>query len=186
MCTRSHSCLDTSPLKLAYLQYAGKENEGLERGIDKGIMEFIGLIERDYVSEGAIYRPMDLARKAQYLTLDIIGDIAFGSDFGHLAQDADVHEYIKRTEASMPAMMIVSVLPVLARLMQSPILRRFMPSENDPHGFGKFIGYVEEENSPPGCTVLPVTCVVGGLLLTWPFVPEKQCRKARGRRAAWA
>ncbi|KKY36053.1 putative benzoate 4-monooxygenase cytochrome p450 [Diaporthe ampelina] len=120
--------------------YAGKENEGLELGIDKGIMAFIHLIERDYVSEGAIYRPMDLARKAQYLTLDIIGDIAFGSNFGHLTQDADVHEYIKRTEASMPAMMIVSVLPVLARLMQSPLLRRFMPSENDPHGFGKFIG----------------------------------------------
>jgi hypothetical protein len=134
--------LDTSPLKLARLQYAGKENEGLERGIDKGIMAFIGLIERDYVSEGAIFRPMDLARKAQYLTLDIIGDIAFGSDFGHLTQDADVHEYIARTEASMPAMMIVSVLPVLARVMQLPLLRRFMPSEKDPHGFGKFIGYV--------------------------------------------
>lgn len=145
MCTQSHSCFDASPLKLAHLQYAGKENEGLERGIDRGIMAFIGLIERNYVSEGAIYRPMDLARKAQYLTLDIIGDIAFGSDFGHLTQDADVHEYIKRTEASMPAMMVVSVLPVLARLMQSPLLRRFMPSENDPHGFGKFIGYVERK-----------------------------------------
>lgn len=120
--------------------YAGKENEGLERGIDKGIMAFIGLIERDYVSEGAIFRPMDLARKAQYLTLDIIGDIAFGADFGHLTQDTDVHKYIERTEASMPAMMIVSVLPVLARVLQLPLLRRLMPSEKDPHGFGKFIG----------------------------------------------
>lgn len=103
-------------------------------------MAFIGLIERNYVSEGAIYRPMDFARAAQYLTLDIIGDIAFGKDFGHLAQDADIHEYIERTEASMPAMMIVTVLPALARLLQSPLFRRFMPSENDPHGFGKFIG----------------------------------------------
>lgn len=158
MCTQSHSCLDASPLKLAHLQYAGKENEGLERGIDRGIMAFIGLIERNYVSEGAIFRPMDLARKAQYLTLDIIGDIAFGSDFGHLTQDADVHEYIKRTEASMPAMMVVSVLPVLARLMQSPLLRRFMPSENDPHGFGKFIGYVERKIIPH--TTLCRRCLV--------------------------
>lgn len=124
--------------------YAGKENEGLERGIDQGIMAFIGLIERNYVSEGAIYRPMDFARAAQYLTLDIIGDIAFGKDFGHLAQDADVHEYIERTEASMPVMMVVTVLPALARLLQSPLFRRFMPSENDPHGFGKFIGFAKK------------------------------------------
>lgn len=140
MCTQSQSCLDASPLRISHLQYAGKENEGLERGIDKGIMGFIGLIERKYVSEGAIFRPMDLARTAQYLTMDIIGDIAFGKDFGHLTQDDDVYQYIATTEASMPVMMIVSVLPILARMMQLPLLRRFMPSEKDPHGFGKFIG----------------------------------------------
>lgn len=121
-------------------QYAGKENKGLERGIDKGIMAFIDLIERKYVSEGAIYRPMDLARKAQYLTLDIIGDLAFGKNFGHIEQDNDVFNYIEQTEASMPVMMLVGVFPMLARMAQSKLLRRFMPSENDPHGFGKFIG----------------------------------------------
>lgn len=105
-------------------------------------MAFIDLVERKYVSEGAIYRPMDFARKCQYLTLDIIGDLAFGKDFGHLAQDRDVHEYISQTEGSMPVMMLVSVFPVLARVAQSKLLQRFMPSEDDPHGFGKFIGLV--------------------------------------------
>lgn len=122
------------------IQYAGKENEGLEHSIDKAIMAFIDLMERKYVSEGAIYRPLDFARKCQYLTLDIIGDLAFGKDFGHLAQDRDVHEYIAQTEASMPVMMLVSVFPVLARMTQSRLLQRLLPSENDPHGFGKFIG----------------------------------------------
>lgn len=103
-------------------------------------MAFIDLVERKYVSEGAIYRPMDLARKAQHLTLDIIGDLAFGKNFGHMEQDEDVFGYIKQTEASMPAMMLVSVFPVIARLAQSKLLQQFMPSEKDPHGFGKFIG----------------------------------------------
>ncbi|PSS02083.1 cytochrome P450 [Coniella lustricola] len=124
--------------------YAGKENEGLEHGIDRGIVAFIEMIERKYVSEGAIYRPMDLARKSQYLTLDIIGDLAFGKDFGHLAEDKDVFEYIDQTEASMPVMMLVGVFPVLARIARSRLLRRFMPSENDPHGFGKFIGVAKQ------------------------------------------
>lgn len=102
-------------------------------------MAFINLIESKYISEGAIYQPMDLARKAQYLTLDIIGDLAFGKDFKHLDNDTDVFGYIEQTEASMPVMMLITVLPSLAKLAQSRLLQRFMPSENDPHGFGKFI-----------------------------------------------
>ncbi|KAJ4389779.1 hypothetical protein N0V93_007251 [Gnomoniopsis smithogilvyi] len=124
--------------------YAGKENEGLEQGIDKGIMAFVNLIERKYVSEGAIYRPMDLARKAQYLTIDIIGDIAFGKQFRHLDEDEDVFEYIARTEQSMPVMMLFSVYPALARLTRARILQPLYPSENDPHGFGKFIGVAKQ------------------------------------------
>lgn len=139
------------------MQYAGKENEGLEHGIDRGIVAFIEMIERKYVSEGAIYRPMDLARKSQYLTLDIIGDLAFDKDFGHLAEDKDVFEYIDQTEASMPVMMLVGVFPILARIAQSRLLRRFMPSENDPHGFGKFIGSVA---GPPFLLYLQVTAHV--------------------------
>lgn len=103
-------------------------------------MAFIDLIEREYISEGAIYRPMDLARKAQYLTLDIIGDLAFGRDWGHIEQDSDVFEYIASTERSMPVMMLVTVFPGITRMFQSKLMRRFLPSEKDPHGFGKFIG----------------------------------------------
>lgn len=140
LCTRRQSRLDSRPLTLSAPKYAGKENEGLEHGVDKGIMAFIDLIEQEYISEGAIYRPMDLARKSQYLTLDIIGDLAFGQDWGHIEQDRDVFEYIASTERSMPVMMLVTVFPGIARMLQSKLLRRLLPSEKDPHGFGKFIG----------------------------------------------
>lgn len=122
------------------LQYSGKENEGLESGIDKGVLAFVDLIERNYMSAGTEFKPMDFARKAQYLTLDIITDLAFGQSFGYLAQDTDIHDYIKITEDSMPVMMVLTVIPALARLMQSKYLRRLMPSEHDRVGFGKFIG----------------------------------------------
>ena len=82
---------------------------------------------------------MDLSKKAQYFTLDVITSLAFGQKFGYLDQDADVHSYIKMTEDSMPVMMVLSVIPALARLLQTRLLRRLMPSEHDVVGFGKFI-----------------------------------------------
>jgi len=39
----------------------------------------------------------------------------------------------------MPVMMILTVIPSLARLLQTKLLRRLMPSEHDRVGFGKFI-----------------------------------------------
>lgn len=82
---------------------------------------------------------MDLAIKIHYLTLDTITALAFGERFGYLEQDSDLHQYIQMTEASMPAMMVLSVLPKLTMLLQSPLFRWAVPSEHDRVGFGKFI-----------------------------------------------
>ncbi|KAL0769401.1 hypothetical protein CaCOL14_008709 [Colletotrichum acutatum] len=124
--------------------YSGKENEGLETAIDGQIQAFIRLIEERYVSTTGVFRPMDLCQKVQYLTLDIITSLAFGYHFGYVAQDADVHQYIKMTEQSMPAMMTLSVFPQLAKLLQSPLFRQAMPSEHDRVGFGKFIAVAKK------------------------------------------
>lgn len=111
----------------------------MESTIDREVLSFVNLIERKYVSEGGQYRPMDLSKKAQYFTLDVITSLAFGQKFGYLDQDTDVHAYIKMTEDNMPVMMILSVFPALARLLQTRLLRWLMPSEHDVVGFGKFI-----------------------------------------------
>ncbi|KAJ9148898.1 Pisatin demethylase [Pleurostoma richardsiae] len=124
--------------------YGGKDNEGLEGAIDKEIACFINLIERKYLSTDTEFRPLDLARKAQYFTLDVISSLAFGKKFGFLDQDKDVHQYIQMTEESMPVMMILTVIPSLARLLQTKLLRRLMPSEHDRVGFGKFIAVAKQ------------------------------------------
>ncbi|CAI0642619.1 unnamed protein product [Colletotrichum noveboracense] len=119
--------------------YSGKENEGLESTVDIQIQSLVRLIEEKYVSTAVNFRPVDLCRKIQYLTLDIITSLAFGYHFGYLEQDADVHRYIQTTEESMPVMMTLTVFPQLAKLLQSPLFRRAMPSEHDRVGFGQFI-----------------------------------------------
>lgn len=92
------------------------------------------------MSTGQEFRPVDLAEKVQYLTLDVITSVAFGKKFGYLETDSDVHSYIKMTEGSMPVMMILAVFPGLAKVLQSRFFRSLMPSEHDRVGFGKFIG----------------------------------------------
>lgn len=83
---------------------------------------------------------MDLARKVQYASLDIIGLLGLGERFGFTDEDTDVHQYIKILEESMTSMIILTIFPTMAKLLQSRLFRRLMPSERDKIGFGVFIG----------------------------------------------
>ncbi|OAA68396.1 benzoate 4-monooxygenase cytochrome p450 [Niveomyces insectorum RCEF 264] len=124
--------------------YGGKDNEQLEATIDREILVFIDLIERKYLSDETNYRPVDLAHKVQFLTLDVITALAFSKRFGYTEKDTDVYSYIKITEDSMPVMMVLSIFPQLAVVLQSRLLRRLMPSEHDHVGFGKFIAVAKQ------------------------------------------
>lgn len=82
---------------------------------------------------------MDLGRKAQFFTLDVISSIGFGKAFGFLISDSDVHQYIEMTEMNLPFMSILSLLPSLVKFVHSPLLSWMIPSEKDVLGLGHFI-----------------------------------------------
>ncbi|GKT61749.1 pisatin demethylase [Colletotrichum tofieldiae] len=116
--------------------YSGKEVENLEAKIDQNVLRLVNLLDT-YVSED---KPFDFGFKAQYFTLDVISDIAFGQPFGDLTTDSDVHEYIKTMERNMPTILMTSVLPWLLAVLSSSIFRSMMPSEKDAIGVGKIMG----------------------------------------------
>ncbi|RMZ74477.1 cytochrome p450 [Pyrenophora seminiperda CCB06] len=120
--------------------YSGKENEGMEACVDEQIARFVHLIERDYVSNADVYRPMDFAEKTQFFTLDVISALAFGGPFGYLTEDKDLFDYIKITTAYIPFMMVLGSVPWVTRVLHSKLLRGLLPSESDKLGFGAFIG----------------------------------------------
>ena len=74
---------------------------------------------------------MDFGRKAQYFTLDVISSVAFGKAFGYLATDGDVYDCVGTTEEVLPAVMMVTVLPWINWLLQSPIVKSVLPSDKD-------------------------------------------------------
>lgn len=80
---------------------------------------------------------MDLARKTQYLTLDVISDIGFGQAFGNLSSDSDMHSYIACTEEVMTSISILCASGLLRVFQWPPIARLLGPNEKSQDGFGK-------------------------------------------------
>ncbi|KEY70331.1 hypothetical protein S7711_06807 [Stachybotrys chartarum IBT 7711] len=137
-CTLSMTDADVHTVLRSKLSpgYGGKDVEGIHESIDNGVARFIRLIEEKYLSTETQYRPVDFARKVQYMTLDIISDIAFGESFGFMDADEDLYGYVKTTEESVPMMQMFALIPWLIRLLQSPICKAMLPSERDAVGLG--------------------------------------------------
>ncbi|POR38486.1 Pisatin demethylase [Tolypocladium paradoxum] len=121
--------------------YSGKEVENLEAKINQNVMALINLIDSKYVSANKAF---DFGRKAQYFTLDVISDLAFGEPFGDIATDSDVHEYISTMEANMPTIIVTTVLPWLMVLLSSPLFKWMMPSEKDVIGLGRTMAIAKQ------------------------------------------
>ncbi|KAF2998659.1 hypothetical protein E8E13_008015 [Curvularia kusanoi] len=124
--------------------YSGKENTSMEGTVDDEIANFVHLIESKYISTGQDFRPIQFGEKASFFTLDIISNLAFGQAFGYLDKDEDVYDYLKITEASISFLILIANVPILADILQSRVLRKFMPSEADKAGFGAFIGVAKK------------------------------------------
>ena len=107
--------------------YAGKEIPQLETEIDERIRDFISLIERKYVCTNTEPgRQMDLARTAQYFTLDVISALAFDQPFGDLIIDEDKFDYIKTVENAMFGLMFMTELPELCSFLERSSLVKFL------------------------------------------------------------
>jgi hypothetical protein len=61
----------------------------------------INLIRTKYISTKTELKPIDLARKAKFVTLDIITDLAFGISFGDIDCDKDVYLYFQSTKETI-------------------------------------------------------------------------------------
>jgi len=83
-----------------------------------------------------------MATKVQFLTLDIISEIAFGNAFGNLESDEDISSYMKTVQDMFPLIILLGTWPVLAKVFFWKPFRRFLPKETDTTGVGKLMGFV--------------------------------------------
>jgi len=109
--------------------YSGKDVDNLHSVVDVCIAQFISLVERKYLSTDEMLRPMDLAEKAQFLTLDIISTLAVGSCFGCISEDKDTYGQLASVTGSVPLVVVMANIPDSFMLLQNPISRALLPKE---------------------------------------------------------
>ncbi|KAH7304718.1 cytochrome P450 [Stachybotrys elegans] len=119
--------------------YSGRENLALESSIDDCVQNLLSLIRSKYLSTAGQTKPIDLARKIQFFTLDVISMVGLGKVFGMLTADSDVDDYLKSSEEGLKANRIFMALGI-GWIAQSPIIGRLlMPSPGDGSGTGKMM-----------------------------------------------
>jgi len=111
----------------------------MEQRVDQQILEFVNLIERKYLSKPGEMRPMEFSHRAQFLTLDVATNVAFGEAFGFLKKDGDVEKYIEMNEAMLPVFGILGAMPWLVYVMHAWPINKIMPGDGDKVGFGRLM-----------------------------------------------
>ncbi|KAJ5417304.1 uncharacterized protein N7487_000854 [Penicillium crustosum] len=119
--------------------YSGRENTQLEGSVDERVQDFLNLIRSKYISSDRQVIPMDLAKKVQFLSLDVISSIGLGKAFGMLRSDRDVDNYLQSSEEGL-AIGNTFLGMGFAWITQMPFIGRFIaPSAKDNNGFGKMM-----------------------------------------------
>ncbi|PVH84007.1 cytochrome P450 [Cadophora sp. DSE1049] len=125
--------------------FAGKTNKSIEPSIDKHIQNLISLIREKYISTPTSFKPIDMARRVSFFTLDVITDIAFGQPFGNLKNDTDMYEYIELTEEMLPMMAIISNVPLFRTMFTTGWVSKLLfPSDKSEKGIGKMVGIARQ------------------------------------------
>ena len=118
------------------IQYSGKEIDDLESTIDEHVLELLNVIKRDHTG-----KVMDFARLAQYFTLDILSNIAFGSAFGYLQANQDLYDYNKTSAEFLPILEMITNHPSIRSIMTSrPVQALAAPKGTDKIGQGRILG----------------------------------------------
>lgn len=122
-----------------HIKYSGRGNTHLEKSVDERLEEFLNLIRSKYLSSDRRVVPMDLAKKVQYFTLDVISSVGLGKAFGMLESDCDVDDYLQSSEEGL-AIGNTALAMGFSWINQAPIIGRFIaPSPKDNNGFGKMM-----------------------------------------------
>ena len=122
--------------------YAGRENPALEAEVDAVLGQYFTILRERYV---ATNKPADLATLSQYFTLDSITKVAFGSSFGFLEREEDVHSYLRGILDVAPVMQMSAEIPALASIVASPLVLSLAgPKLTDAKGVGKLMAVARD------------------------------------------
>lgn len=105
------------------------------------VQGLLDLLRRKYISTPDLFKPVDMARKAAFFTMDVITDLAFAKPFGNLKNDRDTYNYIQSTEDLVPTVLRISSIPALKSFFELEwINKALFPSDTSENGLGRVVG----------------------------------------------
>lgn len=124
--------------------YTGKDNPGLEAGINSQVQSLVELIRREYLTHEAV-KPVDFGRLADFYAHDAKAVLAFGRPLGLLQKNADVRGIIAIVKVALEYIQIFTDIPPLQRFFLSDtVLKLFGPKPTDSWGVGYLMGIARE------------------------------------------
>lgn len=126
--------------------YAGKDNPHLEAEVDSIVAQMVGKIRTKYAARDGRERskmPMfDIARMAQYFTLDSIAKVAFGQEFGLIREEKDIYGHIDMLHEVAAPVVFVGGVPYLRAIMGSDLVLAVAgPKPTDKRGLGRIMRF---------------------------------------------
>jgi hypothetical protein len=116
-------------------QYSGKDNPHLESDIEAIISKLYQFIDETPT--------FDLAKIAQYFTVDVLSKVAFGKAFGCLPSGTDMYDYVKTSHEFIPILELklnhAWIQYITTRWW---FLKLVAPTAEDKVGMGKVMGCV--------------------------------------------
>lgn len=88
-------------------------------------------------------KAVDMARIAQYFTLDVLTQIAFEDPFGYLTKNEDVFQYIQKVQEFLHILELASNFPFIHRILSSKVMLALGPKPTDKTGMGAMLGVAQ-------------------------------------------
>lgn len=83
---------------------------------------------------------LDFCVWIEFAAYDIISAVAFGAPFGFLEKGIDLHGLARAKEIGLPLFGIASKIPLVRKLLCSPLLGGLLPKPGDKKGIGAAMG----------------------------------------------
>ncbi|RPA95918.1 cytochrome P450 [Choiromyces venosus 120613-1] len=109
----------------------------MESYIDTLVSAWIHALSSEFTAAKTSFKSCDFARWSQFLTYDVISELAFGKAFGFIATRSDYKQYIASMQQALPIIVTMSYFEELVKLMTLGWVRKFtIPSIKDETGYG--------------------------------------------------
>ncbi len=117
----------------------------MQPAMEKILLTWLRDLERNWSCQAAPAKDVDIGKRIQFLTVNIIIQLCLGDSFKCTEDDVDRHDFLETVKFATLISLQMSTFPELATILRyltqcPPLHRLLVPSAEDRAGLGRMIG----------------------------------------------